>query len=939
MEGFAIILVILGVAALILPWINLFRLNGLFAEVTRLKFELRELSAELEAVRAAPQRTVSAHAVSLPSSVPLTSPSAIVQDQPAENPPAMKTAVESGGDDFDWDDGDTQPVAKQADQHITANEDFDWGEEAEQVAAKPRKVIQYNTTDLPVASSGLEFNLSTKLTVWIGAASVALAVFYLVQYSITQGLLEPPVRIVLGLLFGLVLSIGGYWAHERGRFSNNVRVGQGITGAGLVALTFSLYSATNMYHLITPFTGFIGMAAVVASTAILSLRMGPPIAAFAIVGGFAAPVLFATNTPNYVALFTYLLILSSGLQYIVVRQKWWGLSVASLVIAFLWAVLITLNGLSSDLGWVVCLYVLGLSSVTAVLNMIYPDDQPCDNFEFTRSQFSTLLGLALGGIMLLAIYNQIGFGVYEWTMNGLMTGMIMLLAYLRPKPYTPALYGKAGLDVLLAVAYFDQTPDRILPLLVLLGGMAIYGGVPSFISRTLGQIKVNPWVIIQALGMIGVYVAGITHTSLFPPEIISIHGWGIAGLLGSAYFIKETAYWHNTGNKLSVAFTSIAATSFLTIGLVYELPADYIGGVFALEAAALIWLSSRLSMDFLIKIAYALTAIFGVTMLPHVLEHLSRIVDSILASPKGIAAEQLKVSDMISVYVIPSLAFITGFAFYSKSVTKLNAFHHILFAVPVLSGIGLLYLVMSALLLQDGMIRTAPFGFIERGVFSLVIASFAALLIGIAQTCKSELVKEVSALWGKLVLLLALMRIVFFDMIIYFPMEHGEQEVGVLMIFNGVTLTYGLGLALAMSARRLKIGIEEHPWMNTAYKILSLLFLLTLESLTVRQAFHGNVLYTSWREPMDNVELYAYSVVWLLSGLALLAYGIRKSDKSLRLAALVFIALTIGKVFLIDAANLEGLYRVFSFLGLGVSLIGLSVFTTRYMDRLTNEQK
>lgn len=90
---------------------------------------------------------------------------------------------------------------------------------------------------------------------------------------------------------------------------------------------------------------------------------------------------------------------------------------------------------------------------------------------------------------------------------------------------------------------------------------------------------------------------------------------------------------------------------------------------------------------------------------------------------------------------------------------------------------------------------------------------------------------------------------------------------------------------------------------------------------------------------MDNVELYAYSVVWLLSGLALLAYGIKKSDKSLRLAALVFIALTIGKVFLIDAANLEGLYRVFSFLGLGVSLIGLSVFTTRYMDRLTNEQK
>lgn len=912
MEGFAVILVILGLGAVILPWIDLFRLNRLFGEVAQLRSELRDLRAKLDAVRAEEKSIESPR----PSSVPLVTPvTALQKELVAEPPVKTMTSAESVSDDFDW------------------------GEDTEQTPAKPRKVIQYNTTNLPQTSSGLEFNLSTKLTVWIGAASVALAVFYLVQYSITQGLLDPPVRIIIGLLFGLALSIGGYWAHERGRFSNNIRIGQGVTGAGLVALTFSLYSATNMYYLISPLTGFIGMAAVVASTAILSLRMGPPIAAFAIIGGFAAPILFATHTPNYIALFTYLLILSSGLQYIVIRQKWWGLSVATLVIAFLWAVLVTMNGLSSDLGWVVCLYVLGLSSVTAALNMIYPDDQPCDNFEFTRSQFGTLMGLALSGIMLLAIYSQIGFGVYEWTMNGLMTGMIMLLAYLRPKPYTPALYGKAGLDVLLAFAYFDQTSNQILPLLILHGGLVIYGGVPHFISRTISRTAANPWVIIQALGLTGIYAAGITHTSLFPSGIISVHGWGMVGLLGSAYFIKETAFWNKVGNKMSVAFTSIAATSFLTIGLVYELPADYISCVFALEGLALIWLSSRLRMDFLIKIAYALTTIFGVTMLPHAFEHVSRIVDSVFASPKGIAAEQLKISDMIPVYIIPSLAFVAGFMFYVKSEQKQNLFHHILFAVPVLSGIGFLYMVMSALLLQDGQIRTVPFGFIERGVFSLVIASFAALLIGISQTCRSELVKDVSALWGKLVLLLALIRIVYFDVILYFPMESGSQEVGELMIFNGVTLTYGLGLALAMSARRLKIGIDEHPWMNTAYKILSLVFLLTLESLTVRQYFHGSVLHTSWNVPMESIELYAYSVVWLLSGLALLAYGIKKSDKSLRLAALVFIALTIGKVFLIDAANLEGLYRVFSFLGLGVSLIGLSVFTTRYMDRLTNEQK
>ncbi len=41
--------------------------------------------------------------------------------------------------------------------------------------------------------------------------------------------------------------------------------------------------------------------------------------------------------------------------------------------------------------------------------------------------------------------------------------------------------------------------------------------------------------------------------------------------------------------------------------------------------------------------------------------------------------------------------------------------------------------------------------------------------------------------------------------------------------------------------------------------------------------------------------------------------------------------LTVGKVFMIDAAELEGLLRVFSFLGLGGSLIGLSYFYHKFV--------
>jgi uncharacterized membrane protein len=42
-------------------------------------------------------------------------------------------------------------------------------------------------------------------------------------------------------------------------------------------------------------------------------------------------------------------------------------------------------------------------------------------------------------------------------------------------------------------------------------------------------------------------------------------------------------------------------------------------------------------------------------------------------------------------------------------------------------------------------------------------------------------------------------------------------------------------------------------------------------------------------------------------------------------------ALAVGKVFLVDTARLEGLYRVFSLLGLGVTLMLLAYLYQRFV--------
>jgi uncharacterized membrane protein len=54
--------------------------------------------------------------------------------------------------------------------------------------------------------------------------------------------------------------------------------------------------------------------------------------------------------------------------------------------------------------------------------------------------------------------------------------------------------------------------------------------------------------------------------------------------------------------------------------------------------------------------------------------------------------------------------------------------------------------------------------------------------------------------------------------------------------------------------------------------------------------------------------------------------GLWRNQSTIHFGSLILLLITIGKVFLVDASELEGLFRVLSFLGLGLALIGLGFF-------------
>jgi len=95
----------------------------------------------------------------------------------------------------------TAPTAISAEPAAIPEEPAARGEPAEPAAPPPE----------PQPGRGWEQLLVEHWLVWLGGAAMALGGAFLVKLSIDQGLLTPFVRVVLGIVFGIALSVAAEW--------------------------------------------------------------------------------------------------------------------------------------------------------------------------------------------------------------------------------------------------------------------------------------------------------------------------------------------------------------------------------------------------------------------------------------------------------------------------------------------------------------------------------------------------------------------------------------------------------------------------------------------------------------------------------------------------------------------------------------------------------
>ncbi|MCE2926260.1 MAG: DUF2339 domain-containing protein [Rickettsiales bacterium] len=880
----------LFLASLFLPWINRSRINDLRDEVQSLKKQLRHILGYLEEKGV----QIPAHIVPQQQSSPLP---------PQYVSPAYQMAISKPEETTSEETQTTEPTPDV--------KEFVAYSEAKLSEKKKERV-------------SFEQQFGARLPVWIGGVALALAGFYMVKYSIETGLLSPTVRVVLGLIFGVGLLYAAGWVRGKENFANGTRIAQALSGAGIADLYVCIFAATSLYGLIPNVIGFAGMAAVTATAVVLSLRHGMPIALLGLVGGFLTPAMIGSSDPSAPILFIYLYFVLTGLMVVIRKQCWWLMAIPTVLGAFLWVCLWLFGGnFTPGDAIYLGLFLMSVSATVVVTSKQHYDEESADITDLFKVT-SALNYLTLGGAMLLTgvIAAHAGFGFMEWGLFGLLSLGGIGLAFFNQKLYGLVPWVSMAVNAVMLMAW--NTPDTSAFALTLSLFGALYIGSGYLLQSRSERPLI--WSGLTAAASLGYYLLAyyelndkitITPIPLFW-GVIALEFAVIASLVLKKLYKDIPQDYPYKQHVLAIY--AATSTAFLSIGLTIELPREFLSVAFAAQLLAITWINSKVDVKALRYIVGVLACVFGFLLIPQILLLVQltaySLVEAQLALQKGIPIVNWPTFQL----GLPALFFVAG-SYLLRLQKDDRLVRSLEIAAIALIGVMGYYLTRHAFHVDENVLFVKA-GFVERGVITNILFVYGLACLWIGRNYSREAV----TLSGLVLCGVAVFRIGYFDFIAYNPLW-SSQTVGELPIFNALLLTYGLPILWTWKLVQELPHAGKPEWNKYGYGFV-LLLAFTLISLNVRQLFHGA--YLGGHET-TNAEIYTYSVVWLLFGIALLFFGTLKKDKMVRVASLVIMILTVGKVFLYDASELEGLFRVFSFFGLGLSLLGLSWFYTRFV--------
>jgi uncharacterized membrane protein len=783
----------------------------------------------------------------------------------------------------------------------------------------------------------MEERLTSRWFVWLGGVALALGGVFLVKYSLDMGLLGPRARLAFGIALGLALIVVSEVLRQRPRQraiaeTHKDYVPAALSAAGIAILYASVYVGYLFYDLYPPLVAFVALAAVSILAIGLALLQGPFIAALGLVGGYATPMLVASNEPNAIGLFAYLAIVTVAGVGILRYRGWVWLLWLTIAGSTLWVALWYGLAYAPGDAPVVGIYILALMALFTFFRPRFlgvpGQDAPfslewrLDLMPMPERAVAVGYGalVALGFVLVTSDhFRNAGVGAFAV----IAAATIFLGRREQIFAAVPRLAGIAAVALIMVwdlprelaatPVFFRPEGEPLLPfelvsIAVAAGIWAAIFAIGGFIALW-GAARPGHWAAVSAATPVAILVMlharlnGFETNLAWAPVAIVLAVLSLAAAARCARYRDAPgingalgAYCVGVIAAMSLAFAMVVDNAWLTVALALQIP-------------GIAYVDSKLDIK-----ALRHTALVAAVV----------VILRLLANPEvfhyAIAPERFGLTWILYGYGIPAVCFyLAKRVFASRASGLLLA---ILEAGAIAFSVMLVSLEIRHLIAEDGRITGYYSSLLEYSLQTLTWLSAAYALYRRDGPEASPVIT-----WGWRVLAgFALFHIVAMEIVIYNPWS-AYAEVGARPILNTLLLAFAAPALILIGFFRIARA-RGHGLIARIAGISALALIFLWLTLEVRHAFHGSQLGIG---ETTNAELYVYSAAWLIYGAALLALGLWRRTAALRHASLAIILLTIAKVFLYDMSLLTGLYRVLSFLGLGLALVAIGFLYQRFV--------
>ncbi len=788
-------------------------------------------------------------------------------------------------------------------------------------AAEPATPQSSPLPPMPAPPATLEQRFGTQWVVWIGGLALALGAVFLVRYTVEQGLLGPGVRILLAGLFAAALVAAGEWTRRTELAAGLVAIPRQhipsiLTAAGTVAAYATVYAAYALYGFLSPGAAFILLGLVALATLAAALLHGPALAGLGLAGAFIAPLLVATTEPSYWALYAYLFVVSAAAFALARIRLWRWLAITAVVLGALWTLPgidgFPVEALGAHLFHVTAGFIL--IAVLIVSGLLFgPDVEPGKADGISSGAIGAYL-LAAGVVVTRSHHDPAALIVFTalaaatvaivwrtdaalWALPaGAALTVLVMLQWALPSLFVDLVYPPG-----VTRGAIPDLPTGSASHMALGAALAALFGIAGYAAqgRARNASIALVWSACAVATPVAILVALYYRIAEFDR---SIPFAGLALLLAALYgYATELLSRREprAGSAASAAVFATGALGALALTLTFALENGWLTVGLAMMVPGIAWISDRRPLPGLRYLAAAVVVL---------------VIGRIGYEP-SIVGDDLGTAPIFNWllygYGVPAASF-----WYAGHLLRRRADDA---PARVTDAGAILFTVLLAMLeirhyMMHGRMFVPVAALTE---IAMQVSVGLAIAIGLERIRlrSQSIVHDIGAM---IVAGLTLAAIVIGLLFALNPFFTATVVGGTF--FNLILLGYGIPAVLAAILALTTRATRPLAYRYTAAATAIALALLYL-SLEIRRLYQGSHI-SPWA-PTGNAEQYTYSVAWLIFGVALLAAGVVLRSQPARLASAVVVALTIGKVFLIDIAGLTGILRALSFIGLGAVLVGI----------------